>query len=184
MNRYKKISAFIILALALAACSKESVKTLYASQETKIETIVKALIAADETGTAYSVSRKGSQRVVLAEGSGDTLSPSGTVKFYYAGYTLPSATISASNLFDTNVYEIAKQTGRDTTDLSVFEPFSVKLSSDNLVKGLKNGLVGVKAGEQCYVLFSGKYGFGGKELGTIPANSALAYALQIVEVTQ
>lgn len=180
----KNITPILVLILALAACSKESIKTLYSTQETRIESIVNALISADESGTAYSVSRKGSQRVVLSQGSGDTLSPSGSVKFYYAGYTLPSTSIALTNLFDTNIYEIAKAAQRDTTDLSVFEPFTANLSSTGLVKGLKNGLVGVKAGEVCYVLFSGKYGFGDKELGTIPANSALAYALQIVEVTE
>ncbi len=179
-----RIISALIIALALAACSKESVKNLYSSQETKIESLVKSLISADETGKAYSVTRKGSQRVILADGLGDTLKASGTVKFYYAGFTLPSASIAINNLFDTNIYDIAKQAGRDTTDLDKFQPVTVDLSSDKLVKGLKNGLIGVRAGEQCYVLFSGKYGFGSKELGTIPANSALAYALEIVEVSE
>ena len=44
-----------------------------------------------------------------------------------------------------------------------------------MVTGLRNGLVGVKGGEECYILFSGKYGFGNKQSGTIPANSALVY---------
>lgn len=179
-----KITAVLMTALALAACSKESVKNLYNSQETRIESFINTIINADTTGTARAVARKGSQRVVIEEGQGDTLSASGTVSFYYAGYTLPSTSISIANLFDTNVLSVAKQAGRDTTDKSVFQPFTVKVSNRNLVKGLRNGLVGVRAGEQCYVLFSGKYGFGGKELGTIPANSALVYALQIVEVTE
>lgn len=182
--KVNKVILALVIALAVAACSKESVKSLYSSQETKIETIVKSLISADTTGKAYSVTRKGSQRVVLEEGLGDTLTTSGTVSFYYAGFTLPSTSIAINNLFDTNFYDIAKQAGRDTTDQTKFQPITVKLASDNVVKGLKNGLVGVKAGQQCYVLFSGKYGFGSKELGTIPANSAIAYALHIVEVSE
>lgn len=182
--KVNKVIPALMIALAVAACSKESVKTLYSNQETKIETIVKSLISADTTGKAYSVTRKGSQRVVLEEGLGDTLTTSGSVSFYYAGFTLPSTSIAITNLFDTNFYDIAKQAGRDTTDMTKFQPVTVKLSSDNIVKGLKNGLVGVKAGQQCYVLFSGKYGFGSKELGTIPANSAIAYALHIVEVSE
>lgn len=182
--KINKVILALVIALAVAACSKESVKSLYSSQETKIETIVKSLISADTTGKAYSVTRKGSQRVVLEEGLGDTLTTSGTVSFYYAGFTLPSTSIAINNLFDTNFYDIAKQAGRDTTDQTKFQPITVKLASDNVVKGLKNGLVGVKAGQQCYVLFSGKYGFGSKELGTIPANSAIAYALHIVEVSE
>ena len=182
--KVNKIIPVLMITLVAAACSKESVKSLYSNQESKIESLVQSLIKADTTGMAYSVTRKGSQRVILAEGQGDTLTTSGTVSFYYAGFTLPSSTIAINNLFDTNFYDIAKQAGRDTTDMTKFQPFTVKLSSNNLVKGLKNGLIGVKAGEQCYVLFSGKYGFGSKELGTIPANSALAYALRIVEVSE
>lgn len=183
MKKHRLLFSFFLV-LAVAACSKESVKTMYTAQEKRVEDVVKAIINADTTGQAYSVSRSGVQRVILAEGRGDTLSPSGTVSFFYAGYALPSSSISMANLFDTNVLETARQAGRDTTDKSYFNPFTVKLSNSSLVKGLKNGLTGVKAGEMCYVLFSGKYGFGGKDLGTIPANSALAYALQITEVTE
>lgn len=178
------IMALASVLLILAACSKESVKTLYSSQETRIESLVKSLISADTTGLAHLVNHKGCQRVILKQGIGDTLTASGTVSFYYAGFTLPSTTISISNMFDTNIFSFAKQANRDTTDLDKFQPVTRKLSEGKLVKGLKNGLIGVRAGEDCYVLFSGKYGFGSKGLGTIPANSALAYALHIVEVSE
>ena len=185
MKRLSVISAAALVAACIfLSCTKESIKNLYNSQEQRIETIVNNIINSDTTGTAYNVSNSGVQRVVLAEGTGEALTSSGTVTFYYAGYTLPSASLSQNNLFDTNIYDIAKSADRDTTDLSVFEPYTVKLSGSRLVPGLKKGLVGVKAGEQCFVLFSGKYGFGDIELGTIPANSALAYALIIVNVGQ
>ena len=38
-------------------------------------------------------------------------------------------------------------------------------------------------GEECYVLFSGKLGFGSRIVGTIPRNSALAYHLWIKSVS-
>ena len=59
----------------------------------------------------------------------------------------------------------------------------MKLSESGFVKGLKYGLEGVKAGQECYILFSGKYGFGKRELGTIPANSALVYRIWVESIT-
>ena len=41
--KVNKVIPALMIALAVAACSKESVKTLYSNQETKIETIVKSL---------------------------------------------------------------------------------------------------------------------------------------------
>ncbi len=181
----KSLIALAAATLILSAsCNKESIKSMYASQETMIETILNNLLSADEEGTMYVVGNGGSQRLVVVEGEGEPLTASGTVSFMYEAYTIPSTSISASNLFATNVFETAKSAGRDTTDLSVFEPVTEKLSDKNLVKGLHNGIIGVKAGEECFILFSGKYGFGGSGMGTVPSHAALAYHLKITDVSQ
>ena len=62
-------------------------------------------------------------------------------------------------------------------------PVMLNLGEDELVEGLRNGLRGVRGGEECYILFSGKYGFGKKAFGTIPANSALAYHVWVESVS-
>jgi FKBP-type peptidyl-prolyl cis-trans isomerase len=41
----------------------------------------------------------------------------------------------------------------------------------------------VKAGEECEILFCGKYGFGNSTFGIIPANSALAFKIWVVSVS-
>ena len=86
-------------------------------------------------------------------------------------------------MFATNSEEVAKGSGWTLSDDSVFEAKTVKLSESGFVKGLKYGLEGVKAGQECYILFSGKYGFGKRELGTIPANSALVYRIWVESIT-
>ena len=53
------------------------------------------------------------------------------------------------------------------------------MKNDQMLEGLRNGLLGVKAGEECEILFSGKYAFGKKPFGIIPANSALAFKIKI-----
>lgn len=63
------------------------------------------------------------------------------------------------------------------TDQSVTWPME-QLS----VKGLKEGLVGKKAGSRILLVIPPDMGFGDKEQGTIPANSTLVFSLDILAV--
>ena len=55
-------------------------------------------------------------------------------------------------------------------------------AEDGLIEGLRKGLEGARPGDQLVVLFNSKFGFGRKAVGTVPANSALAYQLWITGV--
>lgn len=127
---------------------------------------------------------KGSSRLVLKEGeeNGETLSGKGTVALYYAGYTF-SGNFSPANLFTTNYRDAAEESGWDLTDASYGEPMLIDMRDEELIEGLRNGLKGVKAGEECEILFSGKYGFGNKMFGIVPANSALLFKIWVVSLT-
>ena len=180
-----KRTGLIILAVMLAAvlsCTKESLKLTYANQEKFIEDFINDKINADKSGTVHAVSNGGVQRLVMVEGEGEELASGGTVTFYYAGYVLSSKTISSNNLFATNIKDIAEAAKWELSWEDYFEPVVEDLSDGKLVSGLKKGIKGVKAGEVCYILFSGKYGYGDKQYGTIPAKSALAYYVEVVEV--
>ena len=54
---------------------------------------------------------------------------------------------------------------------------------EELLEGLRKGLEGVRAGEECEIMFSGKYGYGNKTFGIIPATSALLYKIWVVGVS-
>ena len=172
MKADKLLVALIALVMVFA-CSKEEVKLRYSRQEQNIESFVNSTLKSVDT--AYVVYNKGVTRLVVVPGDGDSLSVNGTVSFHYAGYVLSGTSVNASDMFATNNEEVAKGSGWTLSDDSVFE---VKT-----VKGLKYGLEGVKAGQECYILFSGKYGFGKRELGTIPANSALVYRIWVESIT-
>lgn len=177
-----KIIAIIFSALVIYACSKEEIKTTYSRQETNIETLVNSMMKSVDT--AYVVYNKGVTRLVTVYGQeGDSLKSNGTVSFYYAGYVLTGSSISNSNLFATNSSEIAAAAQWTLSDDSAFELKTVKLDDKDLVEGLRRGLVGVKPGQECYILFSGKYGFGKRPLGTIPANAALAYYIRVESIS-
>ena len=51
------------------------------------------------------------------------------------------------------------------------------------MEGLAAGLEGVQPWDEGYILFTGKYGFGKSERGTIPARSALAYYYLIENIS-
>ena len=133
------------------------------------------------TDSLRVVYNNGSTRLVWDEGTGPMLEPDGSVSFYYAGYTF-SGSISKQNLFVTNHQATAEASGFALTDPD-YELYEVNLGETELIEGLRNGLEGVRAGERCDILFSGKYAFGNTTFGTIPANSALLYKIWVIGVS-
>lgn len=172
----KNITGIFILLLTICSCSKTSLAETYNKQETRIETFIN-----NEAGKSEDirvVHNNGSHCIVLKEGEGEELAVKGNLAFYYAGYIFSSGSLSASNLFTTNSKEIATGAKWNLEDEDCL-PYTTTLDSKDMLPGLFNGLVGVKAGEECYIIFSGKYGFGKKQFGTVPANSALCYHIWV-----
>jgi hypothetical protein len=178
-----KRTILIVTALALIAgsCTKQSLKTTYDKQAGYIESFVSAQMKADPTATL--VRNEGAWRLTLADHKdpGDSLLQGGQVTLEYASYILTGASISASNLIETNKKEIADAANWTLTDESVFQPVMLTLDK-TLVDGLRMGLHGVQPGDEGYILFTGEYGYGNKENGTIPAKSALVYHIWIESI--
>lgn len=165
--------------LGFAACSKSDRENTYNAQEVKIDSYVtKYMESNPETRVVYNGSVV---RIVLSEGEGEELEKGGSASILYAAYNFNNSTMNATTLVATNNSDIAASSKWTISDESVFAPKEVSLKSDDMVEGLKLGLQGVKKGEECLILFSGKYGFGG-QVGTIPANAALAYRVQVQDV--
>lgn len=133
------------------------------------------------TDSLRVVYHNGSTRLVWEEGTGPMLDPDGSISFYYAGYTF-SGSIEKKNLFVTNHQPTAEASGFALSDPN-YELYEINLGETELIDGLKSGLTGVRAGERCDILFSGKYAFGNSTFGTIPANSALAFQIWVVGVS-
>lgn len=173
--------AVMIAACALTGCRKQELETTYSSQEESIDSFISGLTSQDPAPRV--VRNGGSNRVVLTEGTGDVLEPGGTVSFYYAGYTFSGSAPSASNLFATNREETATESGWTLTSPD-YNILTVRLDeSSGLIDGLMSGLEGVRGGEICYIVFSGKHGFGNEIVGSIPANSALIYQIWVESLT-
>ena len=180
------LASALLLAGLVPACDKESKEQVYDKQETNIANFVEAQLKADETATVTY--KDGAVRVVLhdtlsREGLlADTLRTGGTVSFYYAGYTLTAASVSASNMFATNHKATADAAGWKLSDTTAFNIMTITLD-DRLLDGLQRGLEGVRGQDECYILFSGKYAYGSRVQGTIPARSALVYHVWVNSIS-
>lgn len=184
MNRnLKYIITGIILVFACISCTKERLEMTYTSQESKIDQYINSNKYTDssKSDSLRVVYNGGSTRLVLKEGTGEELNANGTAAIYYAGYTF-NGSKSNANLFITNHEETASKAGWKLTDGN-FEIYKFNMSETRFIEGLKNGLLGVKGGEHCQILFSGKYGFGNEEFGIIPANSALLYEIWVEAIS-
>lgn len=186
MAKMNKILHILLLSLCLSmiSCMKEKRETLYNNQEENIDKYITknmyrktTVDGKEKTDTLTVVYRGGSSRLVNKEGTGEELKADGTVSFYYAGYTFSS---SKGTLFATNHQATGEKWAVTDPDYS---PCVVDMRNTELIEGLRQGLIGVKSGEVCEILFSGKYAYGKKPLGIIPANSAVMFEIWVQAVS-
>lgn len=176
MKRIIKTALLCLICLSGTSCIKEKLEATYTGQESKIDSY---LAKFDST----MVFRNGGvNRLTKVAGEGEKLNADGMVSLYYAGYIFNSGAPSNANMFVTNHKATADQAGWDLTDED-FKIYEVDMTDATLIEGLRKGLIGVQPGEECEIVFSGKYGFGRKSFGMIPANSALLYKIWVVGVT-
>ena len=200
-----RIILISILCIIASSCVKDKLETIYSKQETQIDAYIAKYMVVKRDSTKMEVTpntedptkndtsyvkvqwedtlkveyNKGSARLIKKEGTGDRLSEKGAVSFHYAGYIFTS---QPSTLFATNDEETAKGASFTLTDAD-YSIFEANMTDIHLVEGLRNGLLGVRTGEECEIIFSGKYGFGNEIFGTIPVNSALLYKIWDITVS-
>ena len=190
----KLLILVMLLCFAASSCMKEKLAATYNSQEASIDKYitgsmyVKRSGVSEKTGndttwtdTLRIVRNGGVNRLVQKEGLGEELKPGGNIAFYYAGYIFKGSK-NSNILFATNRQEIAAEKKWELTDAS-YEMLQLDLAKTRLIDGLRKGLIGVKGGEECEIMFSGQYAFGDNEFGTIPANSALLYYIWVEAVS-
>ena len=177
MKAIRKIAVLMLIIGLSTSCVREKLTETYNKQEESIDKYISSTLK-DGMRVTYN---NGSTRLTLKEGTGEELKPGGSVGFYYAGFTFKN-NITAANMFGTNHQSTAEANKWNVTDPD-YNILEVNLKDDRLLEGLRSGLTGVKAGEECEILFCGKYGFGNTTFGIIPANSALAFKIWVVSVS-
>ena len=175
----KRLTYLLLAAIVLlSSCTKEERELMYAKQETLIETF---LGRQNPDGDLRVVHNGGATRLVMVEGEGMELTARGKAQVYFAAYNSSSGTVSSSNLVATNSRDMASSASWTLTD-PVYDALEIDMGDKGLLQGLREGLVGVREGEDCYILFSGKYAFGKSKTGTIPANAPLAFRIWVLSV--
>lgn len=177
MKRVLIILAACILCLS---CTKQQRDLVYANQEDAIEKFVTS--QTESNPDARVVYNEGAVRIVIGEGRDVEASARATVGFNFAGYDFTGGSLTKDHLFSTNDRDVASSNGWKVSDDTIFQTKTVNLAETDILEGLKRGLVGVRADEECYILFSGKYAFGKSGIGTIPANAPLAFHIWIKTV--
>lgn len=175
------LPALCLVAGVLFSCSKEEEKSAFAAQEKRINAFVEDSLNAHPE---YKVIKnKHITKLIVKEGIGEPANGKSEIAIFYIAYTFPSKAPSLNNLLSTNIKEIAERANWTIEqDENTFGVKTIIPDKDELVQGLKEGLEGVKEGEECYILFSGKYGYGSNKIGIIPTCSALMYHIFVEAV--
>lgn len=183
-NKIINLGLCLLVCISAVSCMKEKRENTYNAQESKIDQYVESnrfIKGPNGTDSLSVIYNGGATRLILTEGTGENLKANGTVSFYYAGYTF-TGNKSVANLFATNHEETAVAAKWELTDAD-YQLVTMALAESDLIQGLSDGLTGVKSGEHCQILFSGKYGYGKKPFGTIPANSAVLFEIWVEAVS-
>ena len=144
MIRHISIVLSVVLALILASCGDKQLDTIYDSQEGNIAAIVESLTKSNESATVER--NNGTVRVTVVPGEGAPLGDNGAVAFYYAGFYITGRSLSNNTLFATNYETFANSAKWAVSDSAAFNIATIRLGEDEIVSGLRDGLVGVKGG--------------------------------------
>jgi len=167
---------FLILSLLFLlplSCAKEEQLNLMSQQESAIDKFVKTL------SDSRVVVEDGVWRVIMEEGAGTAEAAAGdSVKINYASYIFNSG---KGKLYDTNIKSVADGAGMEI-DFDLLQPRWVLVGRGKLLSGLDRGLISVKRGERCYIIFSARHGFGNTQIGLIPKMSPLLIEVWVQDV--
>ena len=176
LSLLKRTSTLLLIGTVccFSSCTKQDREILIAQQIKDIDTYSVSIVAAGKRLTI----NQGSSRLVITEGSGDSLSVGDSVFFDYAGYIFQSG---LGQLFDTNVDEISSTLGINIYNRG-FNYGKSTVGNGILIKGLDWGLLGAKKGEEAYIVFPTSLGFSNTNVGLVPKMSPLIYQVWIKEI--
>ena len=98
----------------------------------------------------------------LVEGEGDPAEAGDSITVHYIG-----------KIADDTVFDQSWDRG---------EPFTVQLGTGQVITGWDEGLIGATVGEQRRLVLGADNAYGDQEAGEIPANSPLAFVVDVVDI--
>ena len=147
-------------------CTKEDEKNQLATQSKNIDDFIK-----QDATRVYSINgdtiitivhKKETNRIVWNPRTGDTLMRGDTVQFTYTG----------------SIFRMGRgQIFAESSDRNV-------VGVGHYLPGLDAGLIGMRAGEYAYIMFTSEYGYGNKEFSVIPKMSPLMFEVEVLNIVK
>jgi len=171
MNNIKNTFAVVALffcVVIICSCEKSEDEDVFSRQEEDINTYVQGVL--HENFQVYHKEGSGVWRVVEKPGSGDDVVVRGSkIKIDYFLYLFDSRSERGEGVL---IY--ADESDPDDEWLTV--------GGGELITGLDIGVVGAKLNETCQIVFSGRYGYGDKQVGLVPKMQPLSIRVTIKEL--
>jgi len=164
-------------AIFLLGSCNTSKEDIYTKQMTGIMSYLDAECLKDTTLQTYYTTIDGSNRLTRLQGSDIELTTGDTLDFIFTGYTFNDFKITESNIFTTNDSTVTWPVSDSSRVRNA--PYRIVYGQGNLFAGLNLGLRGIHDKEQCEIIFPSALGTGPSHIGTIPANTALAFKVRV-----
>lgn len=148
--------ATLAIAVIVSACTLEDKLNTCVKQEEDIEKFINNKYA-DST---VFITDNGISRIVMAHGKGAAAQKGDSIIFSYKGYVFnngPGAQFAEGRMKE-------------------------RLGDKHLISGLDEGMVGMMAGEEAYIVFSSRYGFFDKATGAVSSMSPLIYYVTLENI--
>lgn len=110
----------------------------------------------------YRTTDSGLKIATLKEGEGQAAGKGNTVSVRYTGW-----------LQDGTQFDSTQERG---------EPFEFKLGAGRVIKGMEEGLAGIKPGERRQIVVPAELAYGERQVGDIPPGSTLVFNVEAVGV--
>jgi hypothetical protein len=163
-------------------CTKEDEKNLLAQQEKSIDTFISR-----DTTDAYRknkdtliivTNKRETNRIVWNPKAGDTLAVGDEVTFAYIARIFNSG---KGAIFSTNLPQLVDE-GYWSISIYPDDYGRNVVGVGYYISGLDAGLIGMRAGEYAYIIFTSQYGYGNKELSMIPKMTPLMFEVEIESI--
>ncbi len=173
INKYEAIGilgCIGVMAVALFLMRMDDASSLLSSAttDTQAAAVVKAGENADDLSNVLtdSLNKRGALTKLITDdvivGDGESVAEGDTVKVHYIG------TLQNGQQFD-NSYTKG-------------EPYEFTVGDNEVIKGLDQGVLGMKKGGQRIVVVPAELAYGSREVGPIPSNSTLVFAIELIEI--
>jgi FKBP-type peptidyl-prolyl cis-trans isomerase len=166
--KLKFLLSLLLFTLLISSCEKSLYDEKRVANNREIEQYL------TRKRLAYT-KEKGVYHAIVKPGFGYKVNTGDEISFWYVGYKLNGM------VFDTNISEIALLAGLDVT-VRQFNPIETIAGSENLLEGVRRGILMCRQNEKATVLFPSSLGFGKDYFGPIDPWTPLAYDIFIINV--